>query len=233
MKKKTALIICTGVIMIFLMLFSACSSNPSEASEPDRIDTAEEAGNEDPPQEENYEVIKKYVEIRHNAAKLAAIEPEGQIYADLYILVETFRFYGQGEEAIAAARERYIEDSAIRWYAEKEGLLADDGQVETYLDTMEQACEETENGNEYAQACDAYGMTFRQWMEEDFESYRLTCTLQNVYNAVMADVKATDAADEWGTFTEENEKEYLNSAEYRKTAQEMDAILQRMGKVRS
>ena len=53
MKKKTALIICTGVIMIFLMLFSACSSNPSQASEPDRIDTAEEAGNEDPPQEEN------------------------------------------------------------------------------------------------------------------------------------------------------------------------------------
>ena len=49
----------------------------------------------------------------------------------------------------------------------------------------------------------------------------------------MADVKATDAADEWGTFTEENEKEYLKSAEYRKTAQEMDAILQRMGKVRS
>ena len=30
-------------------------------------------------------------------------------------------------------------------------------------------------------------MTFRQWMEEDFESYRLTCTLQNVEYSDLGD----------------------------------------------
>lgn len=235
MKKRSIWILCTVCIVVFVfgMFFF------SDRTAPEKQDVTKGSGSADLesgvaiPQEENYQVVKKYVEIRHTAAALASAEPEGQMYGQLYSLVESLKYSGMGEEVFDEAKKRYTEDCAILWYAEKHGLLAEEKQIKAYLDTMEEACGTAENGEEYAQACGELGLTFRQWMEEDLASYQLICTIQNVYDAVTAEEEAGSGDGKtadvmWETFQKENLKEYLQSDAYKTMLPDMDAVLKRL-----
>ena len=131
------------------------------------------------------------------------------------------------DKSMTEIEEGLVRSEALCWYADNHGLKPSDKDIEKYIDQLVSDIKASEEYDEYEAAAEAHGTTYEEILRNDLETYRITQTVENVYQSVMKqyqqDGKLSTAEQEekdemmqaaWNDFVKKTIEEYKSSSDY-------------------
>ncbi len=78
-----------------------------------------------------------------------------------------------------------VQLEALFWYAKKNGIEPSDKDIERYMSKLLKDVKDSKEYDEFQKAAKKYGTTYEQILMNNMEAYRITQTIESVYEQFL------------------------------------------------
>lgn len=144
--------------------------------------------------------IEEIVRIQKTQGDM--LSKKGQDPLDTYFVIQKEYAKARNDKTTddEIAKE-IVQTEALCWYAKKQGIEPTDKDLEKYMDQLIRDFKDSEEYDEYQRAAQKYDTTYEQILRNNTDAYRVSQTVENVYQQFLARYDVT------GKVTEEDQAE--------------------------
>ena len=165
-----------------------------------------------------YERVAAEVKGSWEAAKLAEQLGKKTPYTELYRYYQVSLGQWQGaDKALATAKEAWLQCTAMEWYAEKEGIMPEQENLDKQIEITSRSLSSVDW---YLKACEQLGITEEEWVLADRKVQEDNVILTAVYTGSGV------SAEELNELVKSIKNEFLESEAYAKVKPQFERSLQ-------
>ncbi|MBQ1471348.1 MAG: hypothetical protein IIZ34_03200 [Eubacterium sp.] len=139
--------------------------------------------------------IEEIVRIQKTQGDM--LSKKGQDPLDTYFVIQKEYAKARNDKTTddEIAKE-IVQTEALCWYANKQGIEPTDKDLEKYMDQLIRDFKDSEEYDEYQRAAQKYDTTYEQILRNNTDAYRVSQTVENVYQQFLARYDVTGKVSE-------------------------------------
>ncbi len=164
------------------------------------------------------ERVAAEVKAAWDAAQLAEQLGKATPYTEMYRHMQvSLGQWQDAETAVSSARAAWLLHAAVEWYAEKEGIMPEQAELDKQLEVTAKSLSSV---TWYQNACDQLGITVEDWVWADRKSQDISMTLTAVYTASGV------SAEELNDLMKSIQEDYLASEDFERIRPQFERSLE-------
>ena len=222
MKSKKILLLCVCIIIISILFLIIVS-----ASKPDG----------DNQKSDNKEVLNSFVQLQIGKFERQNVLGSSSTYPDFWYNVNLGEMTGESNKTnIKDAKMQIIETEAICYYAEQNGIIVTDAEIQEQIENIILEGKEADNYKEIEAACESAGISFEEIVNKNKSYYIKQIYVDKVYfdeykryhnsESQITTEGFTDGTleweNEWNTIRDDIVTEFKKTEKYSKLKKALD-----------